>query len=149
MAAINNVSPSFLWLATRETSSSLFRNDNGVGDLSTCPLNATGVNSPQNGGAFNSKHASVTAHPSGEGFVLHRLTRGNTNKPAKRYSATHINNLKPGQVDLFRNLIKKQINRRDLNTVSTFFLIKSILRNKHVVFMMKTLIHTSSATDCL
>ena len=118
MASATNVSSSFLWLTARDHNSGLLRRPDGVGDLSTCPLNPKGVQTPQYGAAFNAKHASVTAHPSGEGFVFHRLTRGNQNKLAKRYSSTHINNLKGGEVDRFRSLVKKQLGRRDLNTVS-------------------------------
>jgi hypothetical protein len=143
MAAINNVSPSFLWMVTRDNNSHLLRRPAGVGDLSTSPLNPTGIQSSQFGAAYNVKHASVTAHPSGEGFVLHRITRRNANKPAKRYSATHFNNLKGGQIDKFRSLVKAQINRRDLNNVSVQHIRTRIACNSHD----DTIFTSSSATE--
>ena len=116
MSVQSNISSDFLWLATRETNCQLLRRPAGVGDLSTCALNPTGVNSRQYSAVSNAKHASVTADPKGEGFVYHQLTRRNVFKPAKRYTSKQVNNLKPGQVDRFRKLVKHELGRRDLNT---------------------------------
>jgi len=116
MSVTSNVSSSFLWLATRNTNAHLLRGQVGVPHLNTCGSNPVGVHTPQYFVGSQEKHASVTAEPKGEGFIYHHLSRRNAFKPAKRYTVKHINNLKAGQVDRFRKLVKKELGRRDLNT---------------------------------
>lgn len=113
-----NVSPAFVWLATKNTDCALLRRPNGVGDLSTCAYNPVGVQRPKYSAFANKKHAGVVAHPSGEGFVLNHQGRRNANKPAKSFNAQHLSNLKSADVQNFRNFVQHRLGRKDLSAVS-------------------------------
>lgn len=117
---VNNVSPDFLWLVTKNTDCALLRRKNGVGDLTKCAYNPVGVQKPKYSAFANRKHAGVTAHPSGEGFVVNHQSRTQSNKPAKSFNSTHFNNLKSADVESFRNFVRYRLGRKDLSAVSYF-----------------------------
>ena len=113
-----NVSPAFIWLATKDTDCALLRRSNGIGDLSTCAYNPVGTQRPQNSAFANKKHAGVVAHPTGEGFVLNHQGKRNANKPAKCFTSQHLSNLKSADVQNFRNFVQHRLGRKDLSAVS-------------------------------
>lgn len=114
-----NVSPAFIWLATKDTDCALLRRPNGVGDLSTCAYNPVGTQRPRNSAFANQKHAGVVAHPSGEGFVLNHQGKRNANKPAKCFTSQQLSNLKSADVLNFRNFVQYRLGRKDLSAVSS------------------------------